>query len=85
MLCLIPAAVNADHSTPSQTPGSLLASGPVASLFAKLGINITKTLEQPNHWDERIPLITDDNYHDIIVNEPLADEELQDRTWAIIM
>lgn len=54
-------------------------------MFAKLGINITKTLEQPNHWDERIPLITDDNYHDIIVNEPLADEELQDRTWAIIM
>ena len=68
-----------------QTPGSLLTSGTVASLFAKLGINITKTLERPNHWDERIPLITDDNYHDIIVNEPLADEELQDRTWAIIM
>ncbi|KAM6496202.1 hypothetical protein JOM56_008908 [Amanita muscaria] len=64
---------------------NVLTSGPVSSLFAKLGINITKTLEKPNYWDERIPLITDDNYQDIIVNEPLSDEEEQARTWALII
>jgi len=78
---------DAGHSTTlSQSLGNrLLTSGPVASLFAKLGVNITKTLEQPKFWDERIPLITDNNYNDVIVNEPLTDEELQDRTWAIII
>ncbi|KAF8345582.1 hypothetical protein F5887DRAFT_965740 [Amanita rubescens] len=86
-ILLLPATVLADgHSTTSQSLGNrFLTSGPVASLFARLGVNITKTLEQPNYWDERIPLITDDNYNDIIVNEPLTDEELQDRTWAIII
>jgi len=86
-ILLLPATVLADgHSTTSQSLGNrFLTSGPVASLFARLGVNITKTLEQPNYWDERIPLITDDNYNDVIVNEPLTDEELQDRTWAIII
>ena len=64
---------------------SVLTSGPVSSLFAKLGINITKTLEKPKYWDERIPLITDNNYQDVIVNEPLSDEEEQARTWVFIM
>ncbi|KAF8632307.1 hypothetical protein AX15_001931 [Amanita polypyramis BW_CC] len=74
--------------SPSQLPGllnSVLTSGPVTSLFARLGINITETLEPPKYWDERVPLITDDNYHDIIVNEQLTEEEQQARTWAIII
>ncbi|KAK2465937.1 hypothetical protein APHAL10511_001578 [Amanita phalloides] len=55
------------------------------SLLAKIRLDITKALEQPKYWDERIPLITDNNYQDIIVNESLTDEEQHARTWAIII
>jgi hypothetical protein len=68
----------------------ILTSEPAVSLFARFGINITEkvqgALEQSkNQWDERIPLITDDNYKDLIVNEPLTEEEEKDRTWIILM
>jgi len=55
-------------------------SAPVASLFSKIGIDITKTLETPRYWDERIPLITDDGFNDTIVNEMLTEEEEEART-----
>jgi hypothetical protein len=71
-------------SGPSLLHG-VLTSAPVASLFSKIGIDISKTLENPDYWDERIPLITDDNYNDIVVNELLTEEEEEARTWAIIM
>jgi hypothetical protein len=68
----------------------LLISEPVVSLFNRFGINITERVElavkeSKNPWDERIPLITDDNYDDLIVNEPLTEEEEPDRTWIIVM
>ncbi|KAF8638534.1 hypothetical protein AX17_002077 [Amanita inopinata Kibby_2008] len=62
---------------------SLLSSKPVESFFSKYGVNITKTLEPIELWDERIQLITDDNYRDIIVNEVLTEEEEKERTWVI--
>jgi hypothetical protein len=68
---------------------TLLASAPAVSLFSRFGINITERLavavEQAKIWDERVPLITDDNYQDLIVKEPLTEQEEKDRTWIIIM
>lgn len=67
----------------------LLGSAPAVSLFAQLGINITEKLEgaieRSKIWDERVTLITDENYQDLIVNEPLTAKEEQDRTWIIVM
>lgn len=83
--------------TPKATPFSfaslldinqLLTSEPAVLLFDKLGINITervKAASEAKLWDERVQLITDDNYKDLIVNEPLTEEEEKKRVWAIVM
>jgi hypothetical protein len=66
----------------------ILASGPSVALFNRFGINITERLETASLakiWDERVPLITDDNYDDLIVNEPLTEQEEIDRVWIIVM
>lgn len=65
-------------------------SGPLASLLLKAGVNLTKNLEEAaeredKRWDKRIPLITDDNYESLIVNETLTEEEEKDRVWMIVM
>ncbi|KAF9035087.1 hypothetical protein BDZ89DRAFT_1062344 [Hymenopellis radicata] len=62
-----------------------LTSEPAQALFQRFGVNITERIAaaQVSPWDDRIPLITDDNYEDMIVNEPLSDEEAADRVWAI--
>ncbi|KAI6034619.1 hypothetical protein PISMIDRAFT_19671 [Pisolithus microcarpus 441] len=36
-------------------------------------------------WDERIPLITDLNYRDVIVDEELSTEEEEKRVWFLII
>jgi hypothetical protein len=68
---------------------NFLASEPVVAFFEKLGINITERLgayrEQPKYWDERIPLITDDNYKETIVEESLTQEEEKARVWFLVM
>ncbi|KAG6891310.1 hypothetical protein C0992_009191 [Termitomyces sp. T32_za158] len=68
---------------------TLLSSPLSVSLFSKLGINITErlesALEKTKVWDNRVPLITDDNYQDLIINEPLTPQEEQDRTWVIVI
>lgn len=66
----------------------VLASPPSIALFSRLGINVTERLEAAfptKFWDERVTLITDDNYNDLIVNELLTEQEEQDRTWILIM
>jgi hypothetical protein len=67
----------------------LLSTRPVSQLFARLGINLTQHLEsaQANSqvWDDRIPLVTDDNYDNLIVNEVLTKEEEKHRVWFLIM
>ncbi|KAJ7098657.1 hypothetical protein B0H15DRAFT_878463 [Mycena belliarum] len=65
----------------------ILTSGPVKGLFEKAGINITEKLEAAavSPWDDRIPLITDDNYHDVVVNEAMSEEEEKDRVWVIVV
>lgn len=69
---------------------SLLESGPVQALFGRAGVNITEKLEaaraQEKIWDERIPLLTDDNYEDLVVEEKFETlEEEKDRIWFIVM
>ncbi len=68
----------------------ILSTGPVSSFFDRLGINITERLEAAREvnsevWDGRIPLVTDDNFNDLIVNEVLTDEEEKHRVWLLIM
>ncbi|KAJ7771008.1 hypothetical protein DFH07DRAFT_879541 [Mycena maculata] len=65
----------------------ILTSEPVKGLFDKAGINITERLEAAavTPWDDRIPLITDDNYFDMVVNEQMTEEEERERTWVIIV
>jgi hypothetical protein len=82
--------------TPVSKPSSgnplqdFLTSGPLAQLFAKLGYNLTEHIEaaakkEAEKWDSRIPLITDENYDDMIVNETLTLEEEKDRVWFLVV
>ncbi|KAJ7368912.1 hypothetical protein DFH08DRAFT_763005 [Mycena albidolilacea] len=65
----------------------VLSSGPVKGLFEKAGINITERLEAQavSPWDDRVPLITDSNYFDMVVNETLTEEEEEKRVWVIVV
>ena len=66
----------------------LLTSGPSVALFNRFGINITERIEASSlahMWDERVPLITDDNYEDLVVNEVMTEQEEADRVWVIVM
>ena len=66
----------------------ILTSGPSVALFNRFGINITERMEIASLakiWDERVPLITDDNYDTLIVNEALTEQEEIDRVWIIVM
>ena len=66
----------------------ILKSGPSVALFNCFGINITERMEAASTakiWDDRVPLITDDNYDDLIVNEALTEQEEIDRVWIIVM
>jgi len=65
----------------------ILTAEPFASLFAKAGINITEkiALVSANLWDDRVPLITDDNFQELIVNEEMTEEEEKERVWALII
>ncbi|KAI6040443.1 hypothetical protein EDC04DRAFT_2567093 [Pisolithus marmoratus] len=70
-------------NTPSSFLGELVTAGPVSAIMSLVGLNITGTRNVD--WDERIPLITDSNYQDIIVNEELSTEEEEKRVWFLIM
>ncbi|TRM67814.1 hypothetical protein BD626DRAFT_479909 [Schizophyllum amplum] len=65
----------------------LLRTDVAKSLFSQVGINITERLDatQGAPWDERIQLITDDNYENVIVNEQLTEEEEKERVWCIVI
>jgi hypothetical protein len=65
----------------------VLSSGPFPGIFEKLGVNISERIEQAAAlpWDPRVPLITDDNYGDMIVNETLTEEEEKTRVWVIVV
>ncbi len=66
----------------------ILTSPAVAGLFGKLGVNITDAVVRGSQspWDDRIPLITDENYEDVVVNEQFkSEEEARDRVWIFVM
>jgi hypothetical protein len=67
----------------------ILSTGPVSRFFNRLGVNITERLEAarafPEIWDSRIPMVTDDNFNELIVNEELTDEEEKHRMWLLII
>lgn len=62
---------------------NLVTGGPISAFATVIGFNFTGT--PPVLWDERIPLITDSNYADLIVNEKMTPEEEEERVWFIIM
>ncbi|PBK93860.1 hypothetical protein ARMGADRAFT_1079355 [Armillaria gallica] len=64
-----------------------LTSEPAVALFSRFGVNITERLAAAEvlPWDNRIPLITDDNYEEVIVNEELTEVEEEERIWALLM
>ncbi|KAK0243281.1 hypothetical protein EDD85DRAFT_947424 [Armillaria nabsnona] len=64
-----------------------LTSEPAVALFSRFGVNITERLAAAEvlPWDNRIPLITDDSYEELIVNEELTEEEEEERIWALLI
>jgi len=67
----------------------LLETGAVSSLLGKAGINVTESLKEArakaSPWDERIPLINDDTWGDMVLNEPLTAEEEEKGLWFLII
>jgi hypothetical protein len=63
---------------------------PVAKIFNGFGVNITERVERARAelaglWNLDIPLITDENYGSMIVNETLTEEQERERVWFLIM
>ncbi|KAG6330882.1 hypothetical protein ID866_8207 [Astraeus odoratus] len=70
-------------SGPSSFLDKLVTAGPVAALTSLVGFDLAGTQEVG--WDERIPLITDANYVDTIVNEAMTPEEEEQRVWFLVI
>jgi hypothetical protein len=69
----------------------ILTDGPIGDVLLKIGLNYTAAREEAEHrkanmWDRRIPLITDENYESLIVDETFSNEEEErERVWFLIM
>lgn len=67
----------------------LLRTKPVKNLFSVFGVNITERLdiaeEALNIWDPRVQFVTDDNYKELIEDEPWRTEDNENRIWFIIV
>ncbi|KAF9236201.1 hypothetical protein BU15DRAFT_77174 [Melanogaster broomeanus] len=61
----------------------LVTDGPVSAVTSLIGLNISGTPDVS--WDPRIPLITDSNYVDMIVNESMTPEEEEKRVWFLVI
>ncbi len=66
-----------------------LIHGPLNSLAEKVGINLTATYAMAQAaaaiWDERIPLVHDDNWESVVVDEALSEEGEKERVWFLVM
>lgn len=81
-------------STPSSSPWfdwtRLVTSGPIYELLTRVGVNVTQHLDAATQranekpWDTRIPMVTDENWEHMVVNELLSPEE-KDRTWFMVV
>jgi len=55
-----------------------------------VGVNVTQHLDAATQranekpWDTRIPMVTDENWEHMVVNELLSPEE-KDRTWFMVV
>lgn len=82
-------------STPPSSPWfdwtRLVKSGPIYNLLTRAGVNITQHLDAVSQrvnekpWDPRIPMITDENWEDMVLNEPLFPEDEKGRTWFMVV
>ncbi|KAI0796359.1 hypothetical protein BC629DRAFT_1286526 [Irpex lacteus] len=81
-------------SSPQTPPGNggfveALIHGPLNSLAEKVGINLTATYAMAQAaaaiWDERIPLVHDDNWESVVVDEALSEEEEKERVWFLVI
>jgi hypothetical protein len=89
-----PPPVDTGVASPAETPfhwSQFLTEGPIGNVLLKVGLNYTAAWEEAEHrkanmWDGRIPLITDENYENLIVNETFSSEgEEKERVWFLIM
>ncbi|EIW76280.1 hypothetical protein CONPUDRAFT_111124 [Coniophora puteana RWD-64-598 SS2] len=72
------------HKLPKQgLLDTLVTNGPVSALSGLLGLNLSGA--PAVEWDARIPLITDENYDEVIVNEEMDDEEAMERVWFLVV
>ncbi|KIJ69817.1 hypothetical protein HYDPIDRAFT_104448 [Hydnomerulius pinastri MD-312] len=62
---------------------NLVTAGPISAITSLVGLNISGTPDAV--WDARIPLITDSNYVDMIVNEEMTPEEEEKRVWFLLI
>jgi len=89
-----PPPVDTGAVLPAETPfhwSKILTEGPIGNALLKVGLNYTAAREEAerrkaNMWDRRIPLVTDESYESLIVNETFSDEEeKKERVWFLIV
>ncbi len=71
---------------------TILTAKPIANIISRTtGINVTEKFEVAKQqaaetgWHPDITLITDENYKELIVEEPLSLDELEERVWIIMV
>jgi hypothetical protein len=78
-------------ASPSLDWQALIEKGPINKIFKWAGINVTEQLAAAREraaklpWDERIQMITDDNYDHLIKNEDLDWDEEKKRVWFMVV
>ncbi len=82
-------------SAPSSSPWfdwtRLVTSGPIYHLLTRAGVNVTQHLDAVTQrvnekpCDPRVPMITDENWEHMVLNESLSPEEEKDRTWFMVV
>ena len=86
-----PVASSTSPSSPWFDWTRLVTSGPIHDLLTRAGVNVTQHLKAATQranekpWDTRVPMVTDENWEDMVVNEPLSLEEEKDRTWFMVV
>jgi len=90
----LPPPPDAGAAPLAETPfhwSKILTEGPIGNALLKVGFNYTAAKEEAEHrkenmWDKRIPLITDENYGSLIVDETFSNEEEErERVWFLIV
>lgn len=70
----------------------ILTSGPIANIIQRTtGFNVTEKYETAKReaketgWHPDIPLITDENFKQLVENEALTLDEMEERVWIILV